>query len=170
MAVQTALVVDSIGCGDALGIFCYDEFMQIDRRLNDIDDCLYRVAIRVLVVQNDKVLLVKEASDSWWALPGGGVDHGETIEKTLSREVEEELGVPAKEISSDFQIVYYNIGNVVNGIPRMNLFFKVLVPEALLKETDHVAERQRFTKEEFLKLDMHPSYNKVELVDVIFDD
>lgn len=98
--------------------------MQIDPRLNDIDDCLYRVAIRVLIVQNDKVLLIQENSDNWWALPGGGVDHGETVESSLLREVEEELGVPAQKISSDFQIVYFNIGNVVNNVPRMNLFFK----------------------------------------------
>lgn len=70
--------------------------MQIDPRLNDIDDCLYRVAIRMLVIHNDKVLLVKEADDDWWALPGGGVDHGETVESTLTREIEEELGVPKK--------------------------------------------------------------------------
>lgn len=38
---------------------------SVDPRLNDIDDCLYRVAIRVLVVQNGKVLLVKEADDDW---------------------------------------------------------------------------------------------------------
>lgn len=144
--------------------------MQIDPRLNDIDDCLYRVAIRVLIVHNDKVLLVKEASDDWWALPGGGVDHGETAESTLVREVEEELGVPAKNVSSDFQIVHYNIGNIVNAVPRMNLYFKVSVPQELLKKTGHVAEWRWFTKDEFLKLDMHPSYDKTELVDVIFSD
>src|SRR5688572_16329171 len=99
--------------------------MDIDPRLNEIDDCLYRVAARVLVVQDDKILLVKEASDDWWALPGGGIDHGETIESTVTREVEEELGVSAGEVSSDFQIVYYSIGSVVNAVPRMNLFFKV---------------------------------------------
>lgn len=102
----------------------YDMFkgMQIDPRLNDIDDCLYRIAARALVIQNDKILLVKENSDMWWAFPGGGVDHGETVESSLVREVEEELGVPAKDISLDFQIAYYNIGNVVNSIPRMNFF------------------------------------------------
>jgi len=143
---------------------------HIDPRLNDIDDCLYRVAIRVLIVQNDKVLLVKEADDDWWALPGGGVDHGETVESTLVREVEEELGVPAKEVSSDFQIVYYNIGNVVNNVPRMNLFFKATVPKVSLKETTHVATWKWFTRNEFLQQELHPSYNKIDLVKVIFGE
>jgi NADH pyrophosphatase NudC (nudix superfamily) len=136
--------------------------MRIDPRLNDIDDCLYRVAIRVLIIQNDKVLLVKEISDNWWALPGGGVDHGETVESALM------LGVPACEVSSDFQIVYYNIGNVVNAIPRMNLFFKASVPEELLTKTDHISDWKWFTKDEFLQADLHTSYDKNKLVTVIF--
>lgn len=142
--------------------------MDIDPRLNEIDDCLYRVAARVLVVQDDKVLLVKEAEDNWWALPGGGVDHAETIESTVRREVEEELGIPATQVLSDFQIVHYSIGSVVNGVPRMNLFFKVSVPEASLQRTNHISEWRWFTKEEFLKQALHPSYSKEELMSVIF--
>jgi 8-oxo-dGTP pyrophosphatase MutT (NUDIX family) len=141
--------------------------MQVDPRLNDIDDCLYRVAVRVLVIQNDKVLLVKEQED-WWAFPGGGVDHGETAETTLTREIEEELGVPASEVSSDYQIVYYNIGTVVNGVPRMNIYFKVSVPEQSLQKTDEITEWQWFSKDEFLHVDLHASYDKVKLADVIF--
>ena len=144
--------------------------MQIDPRLNDIDDCLYRVATKALIIQNDKVLLVKEIPEMWWAFPGGGVDHGETIESSLAREVEEELGVPAKDLSSDFQIVHYSIGSVVNAIPRMNLFFRASVPKGLLNKTTHVAEWRWFTKDEFLKLDMSPSYDKAKLVEVIFSD
>jgi len=143
--------------------------MHIDPRLNEIDDCLYRVATRALVIQDDKILLIKEASDNWWSLPGGGVDHGETIEAAVSREIEEELGVPADEVLSDFRIVYSNIGNVVNSVPRMNLFFKISVPETSLKKTDDVSEWQWFTKDEFMKQKLHASYDKRKLVDVIFE-
>lgn len=144
--------------------------IDIDPRLNDIDDCLYRVAIRVLIVQNNKVLLVKEADGDWWALPGGGVDHGETIEASLVREVEEELGVPANEVSSDFEIVYYNIGNVVDAVPRMNLFFKAFVPEEMLGNTTHVTEWRWFTEQEFLEVELHASFDKAALADVIFSE
>jgi 8-oxo-dGTP pyrophosphatase MutT (NUDIX family) len=146
----------------------YDGAMEIDSRLNDIDDCLYRVAARVLIVQDNKILLVRESDDDWWALPGGGVDHGESIEATLIREVEEELGVPADTVSSDFQIVYYNIGNVVNGVPRMNLFFKASVSEDQLRKTSHVSEWKWFTKDEFMAADLHVSYDKTKLAEVIF--
>lgn len=119
-------------------------------------------------MQDDKVLLVKESDDDWWALPGGGIGHDETIESALKREIEEELGVPAEDISSDLQIVYYNIGNVVNGVPRMNLFFKAYVPETKLKLTNHVAEWKWFTKDEFLNADLHASFSKDKLAPIIF--
>lgn len=141
---------------------------QIDPRLNEVDDCLYRVAVRVLVMQDTKVLLVKEADDDWWALPGGGVDHGESVESTLTREVEEELGVPAESVSSDFQIAYFNIGQVVNGVPRMNIFFKAKVPADLLRETADVDGWAWFTKDEFMAAPLHASYDKSALAAVIF--
>lgn len=142
--------------------------MEIDPRLNEIDDCLYRVAIRLLVVQEDKVLLVKEADDDWWALPGGGIDHGDTVSAAALREVEEELGAPSSEVTSDFEVVHYNIGNVVNGVPRMNLFFKASVPEEAIQQTNDVTETRWVTRDEFMQQEMHPSYDKAELVDVIF--
>ena len=128
---------------------------------------MYRVAIRVLIIQDERVLLVRE-HDGWWSPPGGGIDHGETIESALNREVEEELGVPAEQVSSDYQIAYYDIGNVVSGVPRMNIFFKATVPEKLLQRTTEVAEWNWFTKEEFLRLSLNASYHKADLAGVIF--
>lgn len=51
---------------------------------------IYRVSLKA-IIHNDKneVLLVKENSDSW-NLPGGGLNHGETPEEGLKRELYEE--------------------------------------------------------------------------------
>jgi len=54
--------------------------MYVDPRLNQIDDCLYRVATKAIIMQDDKVLLVQETPELWWGFPGGGIDHGETAE------------------------------------------------------------------------------------------
>lgn len=143
--------------------------MQVDPRLEEIDDSLYRVAVRALIVSNNRVLVVKEVDgEGWWAIPGGGVGYGETLESCLLREIGEEIGVPSSLISSDFQIVHYNIGKIVNGIPRMNVFYKASVPENEIVKTNHVEKWGWFTKSEFIELNMNPSYDKTELATIIF--
>jgi 8-oxo-dGTP pyrophosphatase MutT (NUDIX family) len=104
----------------------------------------------------------------WWTIPGGGVDYGESLKDCLLREIKEEIGVLSSSVSSDFKIVHYSIGKVVNGIPRMNVFFRVSVPQDEVVKTDHVEKWGWFTVDEFMKLEMHPSYDKVELAKVIF--
>jgi 8-oxo-dGTP pyrophosphatase MutT (NUDIX family) len=143
--------------------------MDIDPRLAEIDDSLYRVAVRALIVSDNKMLAVKEVDGGdWWAIPGGGVDYGESLKACLLREINEEIGVADSSVSSDFQIVYYSIGKVVNGVPRMNVFFKVSVPTAEVIKTDQVEKWGWFTEDEFMELGMNPSYDKAELAKIIF--
>jgi 8-oxo-dGTP pyrophosphatase MutT (NUDIX family) len=143
--------------------------MQIHPQLNDIDDCLYRVVTKAIITYTDKVLLVQETSELWWGFPGGGIDHGETAELALSRELEEELGVPAKAVTVDTTITHYTIGTIVHGIPRMNLFFRVSLPKELITATDQVVGWGWFTKDEFLAANMSASYaTRQELAQIVF--
>ncbi len=50
------------------------------------------IGVRALLIDGDKVLLVKHSYIPGWHLPGGGVDHLETIEEGMYREVFEETG------------------------------------------------------------------------------
>lgn len=143
--------------------------MPIDSRLNEIDDCLYRVATKAIVVQDSKVLLVKEIPEMWWGFPGGGIDHGETAETSLARELVEELGIQPNDISTHSEIIHHTIGGVVDGIPRMNLFYKVTLPIDALRQTDQVATWQWFTRGEFMEAYLSPSYkDRAELAEILF--
>ena len=51
-----------------------------------------KVDVRAVVPRDGKILLVKEASDGRWSLPGGWADVGETAAEVTAREVLEETG------------------------------------------------------------------------------
>jgi mutator protein MutT len=54
------------------------------------------VAVGVLLLDGDRVLLVKRARPPGagrWSVPGGGVELGETLEEAAARELREETGL-----------------------------------------------------------------------------
>ena len=67
------------------------------------------VGVRILVVNSEQeILLVEHTYIDGWHFPGGGVNHMESTEAAAIRELQEETGVIAKNISF-FQIYVHNI-------------------------------------------------------------
>lgn len=56
------------------------------------------VGVRVMLIKDSKVLLVKHTYHESWYLPGGKVEKGETYEQAIRREAAEELGADMKEL------------------------------------------------------------------------
>ncbi len=50
------------------------------------------VGVRMMLVRDDQVLLVRHTYRSGWYMPGGGVNRGESIEAAARREAHEETG------------------------------------------------------------------------------
>jgi 8-oxo-dGTP pyrophosphatase MutT (NUDIX family) len=50
------------------------------------------IGTRIMVVDGDKVLLIRHTYVPGWQFPGGGVDPGETMPEAAAREVLEETG------------------------------------------------------------------------------
>jgi ADP-ribose pyrophosphatase YjhB (NUDIX family) len=58
-----------------------------------MEDSLYRISVKALIKDEQGRYLLIRTTDEGWELPGGGMDHGETPQEALSRELSEELGV-----------------------------------------------------------------------------
>ena len=50
------------------------------------------IGVRVMLIQNGQVLLVRQTYLPGWFMPGGGVDRGETLDEAARREAREEVG------------------------------------------------------------------------------
>jgi 8-oxo-dGTP pyrophosphatase MutT (NUDIX family) len=135
--------------------------MQIDPRLAEIDNALYRISAKAIIAKDNNVLLVREKDDDWWSFPGGGIDYGETIHDALVREVSEELGVAPEHVQVDDTVAFISIGAVVEGVPKANLFYRVTVPSHEVKPTDDVLEQKWHSLEELPKLYISPSTGNV---------
>jgi len=53
----------------------------------------FRIGVFAIIEQEGRYLLAHRADISWWNLPGGGLEYGETLEEGLARELREEIGV-----------------------------------------------------------------------------
>ena len=56
------------------------------------------VGVRVLMIREGRVLLVRHTYQAAWYLPGGGVKRGETLAQAIRREAAEEVGATLEEL------------------------------------------------------------------------
>ena len=57
------------------------------------------LTVDTVVIENSSILLIKRKNDPYqgsWALPGGFVEYGETVENAAVRETKEETGIDVK--------------------------------------------------------------------------
>jgi len=71
------------------------------------------IGVRVMVVDGDRVLLIRHTYVPGWQFPGGGVDPGETVEAAGMREVMEETGYRVTG-SMELINIFHNFSSVTN--------------------------------------------------------
>lgn len=96
----------------------------------------YRVSVKAKINFNGKTLLVREDGKKW-DLPGGGVEHFETIQEALTRELTEEIGVSEFSIISEPKI-FKMIDRSANR-PLIFIVYELkLVPTTKFHPSDNV--------------------------------
>lgn len=95
-----------------------------------------------VIINNDKILLVKKAYGGYKGLldlPGGGIEHEETPEDALKREIMEEAGV---------EVTYYKLLDIksvnikwqmddkrVEDLQHIGVLYKTNIKEGKIKDT-----------------------------------
>lgn len=85
----------------------------------------FNVGIKAIIIQDDKVLLVKRSikgSEPWWEVPGGRIEGEESIEQALHRELREELP-NIKAIIMNQVIDAYRVPRDIEGEKSLVLIF-----------------------------------------------
>jgi 8-oxo-dGTP pyrophosphatase MutT (NUDIX family) len=129
---------------------------DVDKRLNDIKDCLYRCATKVIIADDHKLLVVLEKDDMLWNLPGGGIDHGEDITDSIHRELQEEVGLTREDVHDLEGPVYVSNDGILDSVPRLNIFYRATVDPAKARPGPDAEEIRWVTPEELLQLDFSP--------------
>ncbi|OQY18839.1 MAG: DNA mismatch repair protein MutT [Desulfobacteraceae bacterium 4572_35.1] len=105
-----------------------------------------------------RILLTKRSIPPFygqWVMPGGKIDHGETIHQALKREVEEEVGL---QVSVDSLIdVYEHIGIGHREDHYIILYYRS-TPQTFKLNTnpDELSEARWFNASQLLDLDVPP--------------
>lgn len=96
---------------------------------------------RILLVQEDSVILCKVPGASWYFLPGGHVEDGESVKTAIARELKEEVTGTGYEIK-DFIGACENVFELDTEHLQheMNITFEVTVPKDVVvrSKEDHI--------------------------------
>lgn len=128
----------------------------------------YRVAVKVLITDDQNRLLVTQNHRGKWELPGGGLEHHESVQECVSRELQEEAAVDVA--VGDFRFMFRGLSERWNYVAMRLVYNGVLADPAAAIVPGPDMEAVRFvTRQEFLELTFAaPDMPVKEYVDVIW--
>jgi 8-oxo-dGTP pyrophosphatase MutT (NUDIX family) len=113
------------------------------------------LGVRIMLIKNDQVLLVRQTYIPGWFMPGGGVKRGETLEQATRREAYEEIGAQMGELTllgaytnfgeykSDHNVLFYCTDFTFSGTRDNEIAETRFFPLDALPEELHSGHRNR---------------------------
>lgn len=119
----------------------------------------YIVGVGAIIVDDGRLLVIKDKFSIGYKLPGGNIDKNESIKDALKREVYEETGVDI-----EFESIV-NLGHFRNGqFGEANLYIvctaKAFDKDIFINDSAEIAEAKWMDIEEFLNSNDVNIYNK----------
>jgi 8-oxo-dGTP pyrophosphatase MutT (NUDIX family) len=113
-----------------------------------------RMGVRVMMIRNKKVWLVRHTYLPGWFMPGGGVKRGETLSEAACREAFEETGAQLAEISLVGAYTNFTEWKTDHALVFLCTDFKIIG-----KSDGEIAEVREFALNE-LPEDVYPSHRR----------
>lgn len=117
----------------------------------------------ILDETRQKFAIVLEDS-TWWELPGGGMDWGESAEECLKRELHEEMGLKVTGVNPNPS--YYLVGKNMKDKWTLNLVFEVEVENLNFTPSEECRELKFVMPEEITSLH---AFRTVQELATLFD-
>jgi 8-oxo-dGTP diphosphatase len=114
------------------------------------DSPFYRVSVKAVIFDADRKLLVFQDKDGEYEMPGGGWEHGETLEECITRELYEEMRVAPAEIGP---VSFVYTAQHDKGYQKLCVIVPVtLKSHEFVPTEDDLVSARFITREEFMKL------------------
>ena len=130
----------------------WTRFVSMQNHYNlvyEINNFIFRpvsFGVRVLLIKDDQILLIKHTYKKGWHLPGGGLKRAETVEEAARREAREETGATLRSIR-----LVGIFSNLEHGFSGHNILFASNDFEIIGQHDHEIAESR------FFPLDALPS-------------
>jgi len=123
----------------------------------------YRVSIKGLVFDKENRLMFLKEENGLWDLPGGSMEHGETFQQTLVREIKEEMGVECEIIDKEPVAIWS--GESKPGTFRIWIAFRIKLLTNNFVKSNEYADYQFLDTSEFSKIQLR--FGTKELISFI---
>lgn len=107
------------------------------KKLIDEHVAAKRTSAYALIVQENKILLIKNKSTGKWWFPGGMVDEAESLERAVVRETHEETGIDIRIIKQIAEVESYFYYDHADAAYHQFSFFYMAEPQNLNVTSAH---------------------------------
>jgi 8-oxo-dGTP diphosphatase len=98
-----------------------------------------KVTIKALICRENMVLLAKDEKGKW-EMPGGKLEFGESPEKALTRELNEELSAHNPKVGKLLDVWTFTVEKTDRKVHYVVLVYEVVLNDAqIIKSDEHVA-------------------------------